>query len=255
VSAESRYRITDDEIHTIGAVELSHWFYRGMRELSTALMAPYLPGRRPLRILDVGCGTGGNMLQLAALGEVQGVDPSPLCVEYCRRKGLACVQGSMSDLGGLTGPFDVVTMFDVLNQAPPAQTVKMLSGIRHVLADGGLLAFREPAMPVAGGAHDRAVGIQQRFVRRGVREALVAAGFEPLRITYLNTLLFPAIVLRRRVGELTHGTAHVASDVRPTAPLLNSLLLGILRAEKQLLRVADLPFGVSVFAAARKLSA
>lgn len=252
MTAHSPYRITDDEIHTIDAVELSHWFYRGMREVSARLMAPVLPVRRPLRILDVGCGTGGNLLQLAELGHAEGIDPSPLCVECCRKKGLACALGSMSDVGAVGGRFDVITMFDVLNQAGPAETVPILSGIHAKLEPGGVVIFREPAMRIAGGAHDRAVGIQQRFTRSGVRDVLERAGFSPLRITYLNTLLFPPIVLRRQLGELLHGSDHVQSDLRPTGSLLNTLLLGVLRAEGQLLRVMDLPFGVSVFAAARK---
>ena len=246
------YRITDDEIHTIDAVELSHWWYRGMRETCSALMAPFLPPRRPLNVLDIGCGTGGNLLELASLGTVQGLDPSGLCVEYCRRKGLTCTRGSMSDLSGVPGPFDLVTMFDVLNQAPPAETVSILTGIGRILAPGGLLVFREPAMAIAGGAHDRAVGIQQRFTSRSVRDALDRAGFEPLRITYVNTLLFPAIVLRRQIGELTAGRDHVASDVHPAGRVTNALLLGVLRAERRLLGAIDLPFGVSIFAAARK---
>jgi SAM-dependent methyltransferase len=252
VTSEPRYRITDSELHTIDDVELSHWFYVGMRELCAMLMQPFLPARRPLRVLDIGCGTGGNMLQLASLGDVQGLDPSAVAVEYCRRKGLACAQGSMADLSPVTGPFDLVTMFDVLNQADPADVVPILSGIHAVLGPGGLLAFREPAMPIAGGAHDRAVGIQQRFTRNAVEDVLRRAGFEPLRITYLNTLLFPLIVFRRRIGEIVSGRGHVESDVRPTASWLNGLLLRVLRAEGGLLRRGDLPFGVSVFAAARK---
>ncbi len=79
------------------------------------------------------------------------------------------------------------------------------------------------------------------------------AGFEPLRITYLNTLLFPPIVIARRLQD-TLFPAVAASDVRQTPEFLNTLLLGVLRVEKQLLHISILPFGVSLFAVARKVA-
>ena len=60
--------MTADEIHKIAALEASHWWYRGTREICMALLMPYIAGRGPLRILDIGSGTGGN---LAALAEVR----------------------------------------------------------------------------------------------------------------------------------------------------------------------------------------
>ena len=80
------------------------------------------------------------------------------------------------------------------------------------------------------------------------------AGFKPLRITYLNTLLFPPIMLLRQLQNALAPTRAV-SDVRATAEPLNTLLLSVLRAEKQMLRFTNLPFGVSLFAVARKPAA
>jgi SAM-dependent methyltransferase len=242
--------MTEDEIHKIDAVELSHWWYRGTREICLSLLVPHLPRERPLRILDVGCGTGGNLLALAPFGHARGIDISPLCVDYCTGKGLDCSIGSMQDLNTPTRSLDLVTMFDVLNQAEPEETVGILSRIAAALEPGGLLAFREPALSVASGAHDRAVGIRRRFTKRDVAQVLRQAGFEPLRITYLNTILFPPIVLYRRLGDLL-ARDRVASDVESSPPLVNAALLGILRLERLLLRRFDMPFGVSVFVVAR----
>jgi SAM-dependent methyltransferase len=243
--------LTEDEIHKIAAVEQSHWWYVGTREICFSLLDPYIPSRPALQILDVGCGTGGNLLALSRYGTVHGIDIDPLCVDYCRRKGLDVSLGTMTDLQQPPSSIDLLTTFDVLYHAEPHETVGILRGMADVVRPGGLIAFREPAMPIAGGWHDRAVNGRQRFTVGGVSTSLRDAGFDPLRVTYLNTVLFPPIVLVRRLQDLRAPSGQ-ASDVEPTPEPLNSLLLGVLRVEKALLRKTDLPFGVSLFAVARR---
>ena len=243
--------MTPDEIHRIAALETSHWWYRGTRDICMALLRPHIAGRVPLRILDIGCGTGGNLAVLTEFGQARGIDPDPLCVDYGRRKGLECGLAGMLDFEAPPASLDLVTLFDVLTQVDRDQFPLVLSRIATALVPGGLLAFREPALPIARGAHDRAVNIHHRFKASEVGALLDNAGFEPLRVTYLNTLLFPPIVLARRLQD-TLFPSLTASDVRQTPAFLNALLLWVLRAEKQLLRIGNLPFGVSLFTVARR---
>ena len=243
-----------DEVHKMAAVESSHWWYVGTREICLGLLLPHLDGRGPLRVLDVGCGTGGNLAKLSRLGPARGVDLDPLCVDYTRRRGLDCSLGNMLDFEAHPASLDLITFFDVATHLSRDRFPAALSHMADALAPGGLLAFREPAMPIARGSHDHAVGILHRFTASDVRQCLEEAGFETLRITYLNSLLFPPIVLLRQCQNALAPTRAV-SDVRPTPEPLNALLLGVLRIEKQLLRLTDLPFGVSLFAVARKRAA
>ena len=240
-----------EEIHKIAALEGSHWWYVGMREISVSMLRPFTKGR-DLRILDVGCGTGGNLRMLSAFGEARGVDIDPLCVDYCRKQGLSCDQRAMGSLNQAPGSLDLVTMFDVLTQAESGAADATLAEINTALAPGGLLAFRDPAMRIAGGTHHYAAGVQFRYSKPEVLSLLARTGFEPLRVTYLNTLLFPPIVVTRRLQDIAGGRSRTDSDVQPAAAPIQAALLAVLRLEKRLLRLTDLPFGVSVFTVARK---
>lgn len=240
-----------DEVHKMAAVEASHWWYVGTREICLGLLQPHIAGRRPLHILDIGCGTGGNLAELARLGHAWGLDLDPLCVDYTRRRGLDCRLGDMLDFDAPPASLDLITFFDVATDLGRGPFPAVLKRAAAALAPGGVLAFREPAMPIARGSHDRAVDVRHRFTEPDVRRCLEEAGFEPLRITYLNTVLFPPIVLLRQLQNLL-APARAVSDVRPTREPLNTVLLSLLRIEKKLLRFIDLPFGVSLFAVARK---
>ena len=243
-----------DEVHKMAAVEASHWWYVGTREICLALLRPHIAGRGPLRILDIGCGTGGNLAELAGLGPARGMDLDPLCVDYTRQRGLDCSLGNMLDFETPPASLDLITFFDVATHLGRDLFPAVLAHVAAALTPGGVLAFREPAMPMARGSHDRAVDVRHRFTAPDVQQCLEEAGLEPLRITYLNTLLFPPIVLLRQLQHALAPTRAV-SDVRPTAEPLNALLLSVLRIEKKLLRLTDLPFGVSLFAVARKRAA
>ena len=244
--------MTEDEIHKVAAVEQRQWWYRGTREICFSMLRPFLPGQKPLEILDVGCGTGGNLLELSRLGHARGLDIDPLCVQYCQQKGLDVSVGTMTDLQLPPGSLDLLTMFDVLYHSEPDQTVSILRGMAHVIKPGGLIAFREPAMNIARGWHDLAVNGRQRFTTGGIATSLREAGFEPLRVSYLNTVLFPPIVLVRLLQNLREPNL-AKSDVDDTPEPLNSLLLGVLQFERVLLKTMDLPFGVSLFAVAKRL--
>src|SRR5271167_2325602 len=68
----------DYELQTHRA-EDRHWWYRGRRTvLDRAVTGLGLP--RPARILDAGCGSGRNMVDLARHGTVTGVELSETSV-------------------------------------------------------------------------------------------------------------------------------------------------------------------------------
>jgi SAM-dependent methyltransferase len=75
-------------------VEQSHWWHTGRRKIIASFVEDIcrrVNDRRP-RILDVGCGTGANLLMLSKYGDAEGVDVSEDALAFCRERGLENVK-------------------------------------------------------------------------------------------------------------------------------------------------------------------
>jgi SAM-dependent methyltransferase len=226
--------------------EDAQWWYAGMRALSFALLDPALPaaGERP-RLLDAGCGTGGNLVRLAERGRALGVDVSVDALSLARTRGVDVARASLLALPFPDGAFDVVTCFDVLYHRWVADDLAATRELVRVLRPGGLLLVRVPALRLLWGAHDEAVHSRARYTRAELRRLLAAAGLVVRRATYCNTILFPLVAARRLLDRVT---GRQGSDVAFLPAPLERLFRGALAVEERAVRVLSLPLGTSVVA-------
>ena len=118
----------------------------GYYGLERADLVAELP--RPLgRVLDVGCGEGavGRGLRMAGATEVHGIEVVPSAAAVARETLDSVYEGTVEAAllsGGVTGPFDTICCYDVLEHlADPAIVV---SGLRGLAADGGHLHISIP---------------------------------------------------------------------------------------------------------------
>jgi SAM-dependent methyltransferase len=234
--------------------EERQWWYAGMRAIALGLLDAALAGRDPssprLRFLDAGCGTGANLLHLAARGEAVGVDLSDDALRFCRRRGVAVARADLASLPFADRTFDGIGSFDVLYHAWVSDDRAALAELVRLLRPGGLLLVRVPALRILWGAHDEAVRSRHRYTRSEVRALLEGAGLEVLRLSYCNSLLFPLLLVRRSLDRLTgrHG-----SDVAFLPPPFEWLFRRLLLTEGSLLRRGlSLPLGASVVGLARR---
>lgn len=231
------------------AIEDRHWWFVGRREILLDQLSRRLDGRAGLRLLDFGCGTGTMALHLARFGEVHAVDRDEQAVAYCRERGVPRVEQLEDD--GLPfddASFDVVTTFDVLEHID--DDLAAMTELRRVLKPGGTLLCAVPAFPFLWGAQDEISHHFRRYVRPQLVARLEDAGFDVLRSSYFNSLLFPPIaairVLRRALPKGRDEA--VESDFGTGPAALNGLLGRLFAAERSLLARGDLPAGVSLFA-------
>jgi SAM-dependent methyltransferase len=228
-----------------------HWWYRGMRRISSALLAQHCPAPwGGWRVLDAGCGTGGILTYLAPYGRTCGIDASALALGFARcREHRHLAQASVEALPFPDATFDLVVSFDVLQHASIGDDRRAARELARVLRPGGWLLLRLPAYDWLRSAHDAFVHTRHRYTAGEVSRLIAGAGLALRRLTYANTLLFPLIAARRLVGRLS-ADAH--SDVTPLPAPLNRLLEAALAVEARWLRTRSFPFGLTVVALAQK---
>lgn len=103
------------------------------------------------KVLDVGCGTGEHVKELASRGyDVTGVDASEEMVDIAREKTDATFrQGRLPELDvDLDEDYDlIVLLFDVINYFDHEELRPSLERLREHLAEGGVLLFDHSQMP------------------------------------------------------------------------------------------------------------
>ena len=232
-------------------VEQSHWWHIGRRKILAGFVEEIcrsVTDRRP-RILDVGCGTGANLLMLSKYGEAEGVDVSEDALAFCRERGLNQVRlGAGEELPYEDGTFDLVTAFDVVEHMDDD-----LAGLREmhrVLRPGGRALLFVPTFMFLWGLQDDVSNHRRRYRMPELRRVLEQAGFEVERTTYANIVFFAPVLLIRKLMRLTGMKAESENNINISA--LNGVLGRLFGAESTILRYTNLPFGVSGLCVARK---
>jgi SAM-dependent methyltransferase len=234
------------EADTVRAEE-SHWWYRGRRRIVMDAVAQLPRDDRP-RILDAGCGSGRNMLELARFGSVTGTDVSERALELARQRGVGGAElARLEQLPFADESFDVITCLDVIEHIP--DDVGALRELRRVVAPSGRLLVTVPAYPWLWGRHDDANHHQRRYTQTTLVAAGEGAGWVVERLTHFNALLLPAAAGYRLLERFMPERGDAPSELDRTPAWANRLLESFLGAEAQLLRRGvRIPFGLSLLA-------
>ena len=239
----------DYELQTHQA-EDRHWWYRGRRTVLEGVIAGMrLPARA--RILDAGCGSGRNMLELARHGTVTGIELSETSVCLARARNVGeVVAGSVLEMPFAADSFDLAVTLDVIEHLE--DDLGALRELRRTVAPGGSLLVTVPAYPWLWSGHDEINHHHRRYTRCSLQRVAEQAGWEQVRTTYFNSLLLPAAIILRVLDRLSSKTTESSLDLWvPPAPM-NWLLERPLAFEAALIRRGGrIPAGLSLLAVFR----
>ncbi len=237
---------------TMFSVEDTHWWYIGMAAIFKEIFTHWVPNNN-LRILDEGCGTGGSMHNwLSDFGSVTGLDISMVALEHCHLRHLnKLILGSICQMPIQSASYDMVTSFDVFYEKTVPEVLTAIKEINRVLLPGGFLVLRVPAYNWLHGRHDDAVNTARRFTRKEISILLRSGGFLVRHSSYVNSILFPVILVKRML-EKYFTTGKTVSDFYVPGKLVNRILTFILKAESPMVSRFGLPFGLSIAVVAQK---
>lgn len=236
---------------TIYEMEKYFWWYAGRRRIIFDFINRIIPSTAQ-RALDIGCGSGLNASLLPAhIKEVVGIEVADQAIEAAAHTNprLKIIKGAWPEVS-VPGVFDLVICLDVLEHIKDDGMA--LRAIESLLAPGGIAILTVPAFPFLWSDHDTVAHHFRRYTQSHLRARIQNdTRLEILRLSYFNFFLFFPIVLFRalkKILPLRSGTSDIFSVPKP----INTLLTLLFGAERFLLRITNIPVGVSLLCILKK---
>lgn len=215
------------------------------------LLRPLGNTNKPIKILDIGAGSGSNYELLTNFGAVTGIEPSPIAVKLAIHKGITdLVVASAEQIPFENDTFNLVTLMDVLEHLPDEN--KALSEAYRVLSKEGRIFVTVPALKILWTNHDAINNHYRRYSKREITEILEAAGFQIEKISFYFLTAFPFYLTRSLLEK--RGLLNKRNLDYLSLPnlLINQSIFMILAIEARILKYISLPFGSSLVVVAKK---
>ena len=227
----------------MAAHDSTHWWYTARRDILADYLAREGDLPKDARILEIGCGTGHNLPMLAAFGTVDAIEIDPAARDIASaRLGKPVGAAPLPELTGVErGSYDLIAVLDVVEHI--ADDVAALKAMAECLKPGGKILITVPAHQWMWSAHDVVNHHHRRYSKAGLTSVIRAAGLEPRKLGYFNSLLFPLAAAARLAGRLTGKDD---SDDSPPPKIVNTLFEAIFRLERHLVGRVPLTPGVSI---------
>jgi SAM-dependent methyltransferase len=214
-------------------IEDRHWWFVGRRRILGRLVGELLSPSPETLIVDVGCGTGGNIAALADRYRCIGIDTSADAVELAKGRfpQVAFIAGrAPGDMGALAKQARIVLLSDVLEHVEEDRA--MFAELVAAASPGCYFLLTVPADPSLWSQHDESFGHHRRYDVARFAEVWADLPVVPLLVSYFNSRLLPVVRLvrtwNRRRG---HAAGRVGTDFWLPNPIVNAILTGILAGE------------------------
>lgn len=227
-------------------IEDGHWWFVARRKILASLL-----GRQDISaqadILEVGCGTGGNIDMLNRFGTVTCVELDENAANLARERKLATVlNGALPDeLPEFSRKFDVIALFDVLEHVK--EDGVSLQVVSALLKPGGCIVVTVPAFNFLWSQHDNENYHQRRYRKHNLVNLANQCDLSLDYVSYFNFWLFPLVASIRLIRKII-PYQESWRDMQMPNGAINGILQAVFSSERYQIGKLSFPFGISLVA-------
>jgi SAM-dependent methyltransferase len=191
-----------EQLRVNAQVEDRHWWFVGRRRIMRAIVESLVcPGSNAL-VVDVGCGTGGNIGALAKGYRTIGIDSSAdaVALAQARFPNTRFVLGhAPRDLGDDARKARLFLLMDVLEHVP--DDFLLLSELLEAASPGAYFLITVPADPSLWSKHDESHLHYRRYDLARFRRLWQELPATPLVVSHFNCFLYRPIQMARALNR------------------------------------------------------
>ena len=229
-----------------------HWWFVARRDVIQSFMKLQMKESSTSKVLEIGCGVGGNVDLLSQSGNYLGIDMHSPAIDYCSEKfpqfDFQCTRVEDIPQEFSSNKFDSIYILDVLEHID--EQLAILKSTQNYLTQNGKILLTVPAFEFLWSPHDDFVHHVRRYTKNGLKETLEEAGYKVERISYFNSILFPLALIQRLSMRLLDKKLSTHLSTPP--PVVNRFFQFIFAQEAWILKHINLPVGLSVIAVVSK---
>ncbi len=226
-------------------LDRNHFWFKGKMGLVHDLLSQVITKQQPIKILNVGAGTGDDLSLIKKFGIVYVLDVDQQALDMIPDGIVA--EKKCADVCSIpyeSQSFDVVVAFDVMEHVLDDRT--MINEIYRVLKPQGFYIFTVPAFNFLYSGHDQALHHFRRYNKKMI--APLMADFKKITQGYWFFFLFAPAALNRILCRKSKSLS-----IFRIPHLLNMLFSRILAFENWSIRHGlRYPFGLSLYGIYKK---
>lgn len=221
------------ELHA--QIEERHWWFVARRQIMQSLVEHVLPPDGKSTIVDVGCGTGGNLATLEDSYKCIGIDTSADAIALARQKfpRVSFIQGfAPQDLGDVAAEAKLFLLMDVLEHVE--DDFALLSNLFAAASPGAYFLVTVPADMALWSPHDVAFGHYRRYDQQRFERVWQDLPARPLAVSYYNSRLYPVVrAIRAKNRLLRKSQGEAGTDFTIPSPKVNKALERLFAGESK----------------------